>query len=238
MRPDQIFGGMSPVGMLQIFCGNLSELVKYVYGVTRLWFSAISDQWRVVLKNKTHHPISCYNHPSATTNKAINSLIWGMGTTKRTQFNIQGGYKTNSVRFRATATLRRPQIKQSTTSNERGYKTNGNIIIILTKYQAVHPTAALKNYSSSGMLTILITIQTVSSGNLIHIVRLRSIHRPNNILKNLSTLFLFALEMKGHWSHVNIVKREALLKNLQPVRTLGLKSRIRPPYHQRVVKGD
>ena len=39
-----------------------------------------------------------------------------------------------------------------------GYKTN----IIFTKYEAVHPTAVLENYSSLGMLTILIKVQTLS----------------------------------------------------------------------------
>ena len=34
--------------------------------------------------------------------------------------------------------------------------------IIVTKYEAVHPTAVSENYSSSGMLKILIKIQTVS----------------------------------------------------------------------------
>ena len=34
--------------------------------------------------------------------------------------------------------------------------------IILTKYEALHPIVVLKNYTSSGMLTLLIKVQTVS----------------------------------------------------------------------------
>ena len=40
-------------------------------------------------------------------------------------------------------------------------KTNGNIL--LTKYEAVHPTVVSENYSSLGMLTISINVQIVST---------------------------------------------------------------------------
>ena len=34
--------------------------------------------------------------------------------------------------------------------------------MILKRYEAVHPTAVSENYSSTGMLTILIEVQTLS----------------------------------------------------------------------------
>ena len=53
------------------------------------------------------------------------------------------------IRYRATATFRRPQIKQNTASKQGGGLENQREHhIILTKYEAVHPTAISENYSS------------------------------------------------------------------------------------------
>ena len=62
------------------------------------------------------------------------------------------------IRYQATATLRRQQIKQYTASNERGggvTKTNRTTLNWI-KYVTVHPTVVSENYTSSGMLRILI----------------------------------------------------------------------------------
>ena len=64
--------------------------------------------------------------------------------------------------YGATATLRWLQIKQYTVSNEEGLQNQREYPKILIKYVAVHPTDVSENYSSSGMLTILIKAQTVS----------------------------------------------------------------------------
>ena len=63
------------------------------------------------------------------------------------------------IRYRATATLRRPQIKQYTISNERGLQNQREHHIILTNYETTHPTAVSENYSSSWVQTILIKVQ-------------------------------------------------------------------------------
>ena len=63
----------------------------------------------------------------------------------------------------ATATLRRPEINQYTASIEgEGLQNQQNHHIILTKYEALHPTAVSENYSSSGMPTNLIKVLIVS----------------------------------------------------------------------------
>ena len=54
------------------------------------------------------------------------------------------------IRYQATVTLRRPRIKQYATSNEGGGVQNQrehHIILILTKYGVVHPTAVSENNS-------------------------------------------------------------------------------------------
>ena len=59
------------------------------------------------------------------------------------------------IRYRATATLRRPQMKQYTASNGGGGFTKVEKVehdIILTKYEAVPPTDVSENNSLSGML--------------------------------------------------------------------------------------
>ena len=58
------------------------------------------------------------------------------------------------IRYRATATIRRPQIKQYTASNEEGLQNQREQHIILTKYKAVHPTVVSDNNSSSGIIII------------------------------------------------------------------------------------
>ena len=59
------------------------------------------------------------------------------------------------IRYRATATLRRPQNKQYSASKLGEVLQNQQEhYIILTKYEAVHPTAVSENNSSSGMLII------------------------------------------------------------------------------------
>ena len=60
------------------------------------------------------------------------------------------------IRYRATATPRRPQIKQCTASKKEGggLQNQREHHIILTKYEAVHQTAVTENNSSSGMLII------------------------------------------------------------------------------------
>ena len=60
-----------------------------------------------------------------------------------------------NIRYRATATLRRLQINQYTASNEGGIQNQREHVVF-------HPTAVSENYSSSGMLRILINAQTVS----------------------------------------------------------------------------
>ena len=58
-------------------------------------------------------------------------------------------------RYRATASLRRPQIKQYTTSNEvGGLQNQQEHPYNLIKYEKLHPTVVSENYSSSGMLII------------------------------------------------------------------------------------
>ena len=65
-------------------------------------------------------------------------------------------------RYRATATLWQPQIKQYTTSNEgMGLQNQREHHIILTEYEATHPTAVWENNSLSGMLIILTNTRTV-----------------------------------------------------------------------------
>ena len=59
------------------------------------------------------------------------------------------------IRYRETATLRRPQIKQYTDSkDEGGVQTQRKHHIILTKYEAVHRTGVSENNSSSEVLTM------------------------------------------------------------------------------------
>ena len=59
------------------------------------------------------------------------------------------------IHNRATATLRRAQIKKYTKSKDTGGLQNQpKNYINLTKYEAVHPTAVSENNSSSGMLII------------------------------------------------------------------------------------
>ena len=47
------------------------------------------------------------------------------------------------IRYRATATLRRSPIKHNNASNEKGLQHQREHHIILTKYEAVHPTGVL-----------------------------------------------------------------------------------------------
>ena len=89
--------------------------------------------------------------------------------------------KKQIIRYRATATLRRVQIKQYTASNERGGLQNQRERPkILIKYVVVHPTAVFENYFSSGMLTILIKVHRISilsnifAGRFTHIISLRT----------------------------------------------------------------
>ena len=60
------------------------------------------------------------------------------------------------IRYRATATLRRPAKKSNIQPQNRGggLQNQQEHHIILTKYEAVHPTAISENNSSSGMLII------------------------------------------------------------------------------------
>ena len=59
------------------------------------------------------------------------------------------------IRYRATATLRQPQIKQySTTKEGGGLPMQRQHHIILTKSEAVNPMVVSENNSSSGMLII------------------------------------------------------------------------------------
>ena len=88
---------------------------KRIYGL-KYWLNPmlklckhLNSLQRGMIKNKSNHPISRNNHPSATANKAIHSRK--RGNTKPTEHHI-----------------------------------------ILTKYEAVDPTAVSKNNSSSGML--------------------------------------------------------------------------------------
>ena len=56
--------------------------------------------------------------------------------------------------YRAKATLRRQQIKRYTASKEGGVQNQWEHYIILTKYEAVHPTGVSENNSSLGRLII------------------------------------------------------------------------------------
>ena len=59
------------------------------------------------------------------------------------------------IRYRATATLRRPQKKAICSLKiGGGLQNQQEHQRILTKYEAVHPTAVSENNSSSGMLII------------------------------------------------------------------------------------
>ena len=96
------------------------------------------------------------------------------------------------IRYRARAILRWPQIKQYTAfegggwlQNRRGYH------IILTEYEAVHPTVVSEKYSSSWMLTILIKFKIVFilsiifAGKFTHIIYIKG---QNNIFPKLINL--------------------------------------------------
>ena len=97
------------------------------------------------------------------------------------------------IRYRATVTLRRLQIKQYTASNEGGGLQNQREHPkILIKYVVVHPIAISDNYSSSGMLTILIKAQTIYilsntfAGKFTHIISKRTKWhiRPSSVISS------------------------------------------------------
>ena len=70
--------------------------------------------------------------------------------------------KRQIIRYRATVTLRRPQIKHHNPSNEMGrVQSQREHHIILTKCEVVHPTAVSENNSSSWMLFNLTITRTV-----------------------------------------------------------------------------
>ena len=73
----------------------------------------------------------------------------------RTDLGRSVGRTRQIIRYPATATLRRQQNKQYSASNRGvGVQTQQEHHTILTKYEAVHPTAVSENNSSSGMLII------------------------------------------------------------------------------------
>ena len=75
----------------------------------------------------------------------------------------QGPYikKCRVIRYQVTATRHRPQIKQFTASNEgEGVQNQLEHRIILTMYEAVHPTDVSENYPLLGIRMILIKVQT------------------------------------------------------------------------------
>ena len=51
------------------------------------------------------------------------------------------------IRYRATVTRRRPQINNTQPQNRRGLQNQREGHIMLTKYEAVHPTAVSENNS-------------------------------------------------------------------------------------------
>ena len=55
------------------------------------------------------------------------------------------------IRYRATATIKRPQINQYIASNKGAGLQTWEHHIIFTKYEAVHPMALSENNSSLGM---------------------------------------------------------------------------------------
>ena len=58
------------------------------------------------------------------------------------------------ILYRATATIGRPQMKPYPASKDVGVQNQREHHIILTKYEAVHPTAVSENKSLSGILII------------------------------------------------------------------------------------
>ena len=97
------------------------------------------------------------------------------------------------IQYRATATLRDRKYS-NTLPQMRGRGTKPmERHIILTKYEVAHPRVVLENYSWSGMLTILIKVQTLSilskffAGRFIHIISKGNKERISKIEKKLKT---------------------------------------------------
>ena len=83
------------------------------------------------------------------------------------------------IRYRATATLRRPQIKQYTASNKGGG----------VQHQWEHPTAVSEKYFSSGILKILKKVQIVSILSHIYADKFTHVISKRNILFIITKLY-------------------------------------------------
>ena len=109
------------------------------------------------------HILNYFVWPRITDEGSVPEMrIWSILFYLLVEVSFYKSHENNTkIRFRITAILQRPKLKHDTSQGSGVYIPKGHHTI-LKKYEAVHTTNVAENYSSSGMLIIMIKVQSTN----------------------------------------------------------------------------